>query len=361
MTNVTVNSNNVVTNYDKELFKEYVRGSGFKPFMGTSTSMPICVKEEPGGKKISIPFIHKVTGDGVTGSATLRGNGVQIGNYAQVLTPTYRRQAVEFDKEELDKPNFDMRAYAKPALMNWGMENIRDRIVKALCAVHNGTSYYLWEDASAAQRNSWAVANTDRILYGSATTNNSGVVATDLAKVDSSADTLSRNVIGIAKRIAQESTTPKITPFRVKDAVYESYVMFVGTRAYRDLYNSTTLIGNMENALERAKSNPLWMPGDLMVDNVLVREIPEITTLLTSSSDFATAGNGSIPVEPCFLTGAGALAYALSQRPRTIEDNTHDYGHQPGVAVSMKDDIQKLFNNGIQNGMVTVFVSGVAD
>ena len=360
MANTTVSSGNVVTNYDSQLFREYVRGSGFKPFISTSLTSPVVIKEQRNGQKISIPFVTKLSGNGVSGSSTLRGNGEQIGNYSWELTPTYYRHAVEFDKEELDKPNFDMRAEARPLLMDWGMELVRDQIIQAMAAVYDGTTYANFGDASEAVKDAWSVNNSDRILYGAAKSNYSGDVSVDLAKVDSTNDKLDRDIIGIAKRMAQ-TTSQKIRPWKTKDTVYDQYVMFVGSRAYRDLYNDTTVIGNLQSARERASSNPLFMPGDLMFDNVLVREIPEITSLLTDSAALSSAGNGSIAVEPCFLVGAGALGFALSRRPRTIADNDYDYQFQPGVAVECKHDIRKMFYNDKQNGVVTVFVSGAAD
>lgn len=360
MAYTTVNSGNRVKKYDAELLKEYVRGNAFSPYIGTSVNSPIVMKEDSSGKLVSIPFATKLSGNGVSGSTALRGSEESIGNYAFDLTPTYYRNGVTFTKEELDKPAFDMRSEAKPLLRDWGIELVRDQIIQALCAVHNGSDYNNWADASAAQRNSWLVANSDRVLFGTAKSNYSGVVATDLAKVDSTNDKLDRDIIGIAARMAK-TASPKIRPWRNMDANYEQYVMFVGSRAYRDLYNNTTVVGNLQYAMQRAKDNPLFQPGDLMFDNVLVREVPEITTLLTASADFATAGDSSLPVEPCFLVGAQAIGYGMSRRPSTKEDNTYDYGFQPGVAIEMKHDIRKMHYNNKQHGVVTVFVSGTAD
>lgn len=360
MSNTTTNAANVVTIYDKKLFREYVRGNGFTSYIGSGADMPIVMKIEGGQKVISIPFVTKLSGAGVTGSQTLRGNGEAIGNYAHVLTPTYYRHAVEFDKEELEKPAFNMRSEAKPLLSNWGMELIRDQIIQAFASVSDGTTSANFGDASEALKDSWSVNNEDRILYGAVKSNFSGDVSADLAKVDSSADTLSKEIISKAKRMASQ-TAQKIRPFKVKDTVYDMYVLFVGSRAYRDLYNSTDVKADYQNAMQRAKDNPLFMPGDLMFDNVLVREIPEITTDLTESDALVAAGAAGIPVEPCFLVGAQALGYAVSSRPATREDNTYDYGFQPGVAVEMKHDIDKLMYNDKQHGMVTLFVSGTAD
>lgn len=355
MANTTTSSGNVATRFDADFFREYVRNQRFAMFTGTEMTNPIVIKEERGGKKISIPLLTKLTGAGVSGSATLRGNGEAIGNYSCLLTPTYKRHAVEFDKEELEKPEFDMRSAARPLLMDWAMESARDDMIQALMATDETTN---WSAADATARNAWAVANSDRLLYGSAKSNDSGVVATDLAKVDATNDKLKKSVIGIAKRIAQ-TASPAIRPWRPGPEAYEQFVMFVGTRAYRDLRSD--LNTDYQNAMERGRANPIWQPGDIMIDNVLVREIPEITTLLTDSADFATAGNGSQPVEPCFLVGAQAIGWALSQRPRTIVDDKYDFEFQPGVAVEFKHDIRKLMFNGKQHGVVTVFVDGTAD
>jgi hypothetical protein len=361
MANTQINSGNVVTKFDKSLFREYVRGNGFSGFIGTAATSPIVIKEEKGGKQISIPFVTKLTGSGVSGSQTLRGNGENVGNYADVLTPTYYRHSVEFDKEEAEKPNFDIRAEARPLLMDWGMELVRDQIIDSMSAVDDGSTYANYVDASEAVKDAWLANNSDRVLFGAAKSNNSSNDhSASLANIDSTNDKLSKDILGIAKRMAQ-TTSQKIRPYKVKDTVYENYVMFVGSRAYRDFYNSTEVQGDLQNARERAKSNPLFMPGDLMFDNVLVREIPEITEKLTDNAALSSAGNGSIAVEPCFLVGAQAIGYALSRRPSTIADNTYDYNFQPGVAVEMKHEIRKLMFNNKQHGMVTVYVSGVAD
>ena len=360
MANTTISSGNVATRFDSEFFREYVRAQRFSDITGTGMNMPICIKEERGGKKISIPFVTRLDGNGVTGSSTLRGNGEAIGNYADELTPTYYRHAVEFDKEEAEKPEFDIRSAARPLLMDWGMELTRDQVIQALAAVDNGTTYANFGDASEAVKDAWSVNNSDRILYGTAKSNYSGDVSVDLAKVDATNDKLDLDIVGIAKRMAQ-TADPKIRPWKPGPQNYEQYMMLVGSRAYRDFFNDSTVQSQLQNARERALGNPLFMPGDLMFDNVLIREIPEITTLLTDSAALSTAGNGSQPVEPCFLVGAQAVGWALSRRARTIVDNDYDYNFQPGVAVEMKHHIKKLMFNDKQHGVVTVFVDGTAD
>jgi len=357
MTATTISSGNRAVEYDKKFFREYVRNQTFSDFTGTAITSPIVIKEAENAQ-ISIPLVTRLSGNGVSGSTSLSGNEENIGNYAFVLNPTHYRHAVVIDAEEAEKPNFDIYAAADPLLREWAMDMTREQIIQALCAIEASGTYYKWADASAANRNTYLVANSDRVLFGTAKSNYSGVMATDLAKVDSTNDTLDKGIIGIAKRMAM-TASPAIRPWKSMEANYEQFIMFVGSRAYRDLYSS--LGTELQNARERGQSNPIWQPGDLMIENVLVREVPEITSLLTTSSDFATAGNSSIPVEPCFLVGQQALGWALQKRPKTSEKEDKDYDFVRGLGITMKHDIKKMFYNAKQHGVVTIFVSGAAD
>jgi hypothetical protein len=111
----------------------------------------------------------------------------------------------------------------------------------------------------------------------------------------------------------------------------------------------------------------LFQDGDLIIDGVIIRQIEEISTLITTSSIFAAAGNGSIPVEPGFLCGQQAMGVAWGQEPMPITDMTADYKFRPGVAIEELRGIAKLhFGTGSssaskQQGIVTVYSSGVAD
>lgn len=357
MTATTISSGNRAVEYDKKFFREFVRNHTFSDFAGTSLTMPIVMKEAE-TPQISIPLITRLSGNGVSGSTSLSGNEENIGNYAFVLNATHYRNAVVVDAEEAEKPAFDIYSAADPLLREWAMDLVREQMIQALCAVEASGTYYNWTDASAANRNTWLVANSDRVLFGTAKSNYSGVVATDLAKVDSSNDTLDKGIVGIAKRMAM-TASPAVRPWKSPEANYEQFLMFVGSRSYRDLYSS--LGTELQNARERGQTNPIWQPGDLMIDNVLVREVPEITSLLTTSADFVTAGNGGIPVEPCFLVGQQALGWAIQKRPRTNEKEDKDYGFVRGLGITMKHDIKKMFYNAKQHGVVTVFVSGAAD
>lgn len=365
MANTTVSSDLQVKKYLSDFYREFVRENMFSPYTGTSNNNVVNIKMDK--QQIEIPLVTRLKGNGVSGSQTLRGNGESIGNYGMTLTPTYYRHAVEFTKEEKDKPSFDLMKAARPLLMDWGMELQRDHIIEAMGAVSASGSYLAYGAASAANRNTWAVANSDRILYGSATSNYSGVHATDLAKVDTTADKADGAIISLMKRIAKNAD-PHIRPIRVKGG-YEYFVAFCDSYTFRDI--KADLATSHQNALPRSKDNILFQDGDLHWDGVIIREVPEIgnfidggTVLQTNGdwSSLATAGASTTRVSPIFLCGQQAIGYGMGQRPDIIVDRQYDYGFNPGVAVECKHDIDKAFFNGdVQHGMVTAFVSSAAD
>lgn len=369
MANTTVASELRVKKYLADFFKEFVRGNRFSRYTGTGSNNVVTIKE--GRKQVEIPLVNRLSGTGVTGSATLRGNGENLPTHGYTLTPTYYRNAVEMDREEMEKPNIDLMMAAREGLMDWSMEKIRDHVIEAMGAIHNGTTYYAYGDASAAQRNSWASHNSDRVLYGSSTANFSGVHATDLAKCDATNDEFTYSVAALAKRMAKNAR-PRIRPIKVSEDE-EVFIAFCDSFAFRDFKESLATIH--QNAGPRGNNNPLFRDNDLFYDGVIVREVPEIGDFIDSSygsdwSSLATAGATTSRVSPVFFCGAQALGYGLGQRPRIVVDRDYDYGFQPGVAVELKHDIDKLFfddnssgtsSQHVQHGMVTIFVNAGRD
>jgi hypothetical protein len=371
MATTTTASELVVTKYLSDFFREYIRNNRFSRYTGTSMNNVITIKE--GRKKIEVPLVTRLKGAGVSCNNTLRGNGEAIGNYGHELAPTYYRHAVEFTREELEKPNIDLMRAARPLLMDWAMEKTRDDVIRAMAAMHDGTAYREIATVTEAQADLWAAQNDDRILFGSVKSNASGDHSADLAKIDTTNDKLDADIVSLAKRMAK-TADPHIRPIRTSEDE-EWYVMFADPFAFRDL--KSNLGTSHQNAMPRSRTkNPIWTDGDLVYDGVIIREIPEIDALVTltdgtsSVINLLTGGDTSSRVAPCFLCGAQALGFGLGQRPQIKVDRDYDYGFQPGVAAELKHDIDKLFfdNNPsgtssqhVQHGMVTVYVSAAVD
>ncbi len=372
MANTSVSSELRVTKFLSEFFREYIRNSRFSRYTGTGANNIVTIKEDR--QRIEIPLVTRLKGNGVSGSQTLRGNGEAIGNYGLLLTPTYYRHAVEFDKEEMEKPAIDLMQAARPLLMDWSKELQRDHIIEALGAIYNGTTYANYGAATDAQMNTWLTNNSDRILYGNAKSNTSaGDHSASLANIDTTNDKLDTGIVSLAKRMAQQAD-PHIRPLRATEDE-EAFVMFCDPYAFRDLKADTAIQQAQREGLQRgARFQPLMTGGDLLWDNVIIREIPEFADFVDGSSGtngvwggsatangLNTAGASSSRVGLCVLCGQQAVSYGLGQRPNVIVDREHDYRFQPGVAVEQKHDIQKSFFNDIQHGVVSVFVSAAAD
>lgn len=371
MSNTTTNSALVVKKYLADFFREYVRESRFSKYTGTGANSVITIKE--GRQQIVVPLVTKLSGNGVSGSSTLRGNGEAIGNYGLTLTPSYIRHAVEFDKEEMEKPNIDLMEAARPLLMDWAKERQRDDIIQAFGAIYNGTTYANYGTATAAAMDTWNTNNQDRILYGIAKSNlTAGDHTTSLGTIDTTNDKMTAAMTTLAKRMAQQAS-PHIRPLKVSDDE-EYFIMFHDPYAFRNLKTDSTMTQANREALERGKDNPIFSGGDLLYDGVIHREIPEIADMIDGTSGtngvwgglatgdhLNTSGNSSSRVGVSFLCGQQAVSYGLGQRPDIIVDKDYDYGFQPGVAVELKHDIRKSFFNNVQHGVVTVFSSAARD
>jgi N4-gp56 family major capsid protein len=370
--------------WSSDYLAEYVRESGFLPYMGRKSSSIIMTKYElasENGKTINIPLVTKLTAAGVRGSGVLDGKEEQLGNYNCAVSVDWIRNAVKVPKSTQYKTEIDLLNAGRDMLKLWSSDTLRADMIKYMAGPTVTTSSVPATDivdsdgnvvvtgATAANFNTWCAANQDRILFGSALSNYSATHATGLGAVDSTNDKLTASVVSLAKRMAK-AASPAIRPFRLEDG-REYFVMFAGARSFRDLKNDSVMINANRDARAREgggmNSNPLFQDGDLIFDGVIVRQIEEISTLITTSSTFVAAGASSIPVEPNFLCGQQAMAVAWGQEPTPITDTTGDYKFRPGVAIEELRGIAKLhFATGAssaskQHGIVTVYTSGTGD
>jgi N4-gp56 family major capsid protein len=370
--------------WSTDYLAEYVRESGLLPYMGRKSSSIILTKyelQEEAGKTINFPLITKLGAAGVRGAGILDGNEEQLGNYNMALSVDWVRNAVKVPKSTAYKTEINLLNAARDMLKLWSADTLRADMLKYMAgptvttsnipavAIFDSLGNTVVTAATAANFNTWCAANSDRILFGNATSNYSATHATGLGNVDSTNDKLTVATAQLAKRMAKNAS-PAIRPFRTENG-QEWFVMFCGARAFRDLNNDSTMIAANRDARAREgggmNSNPLFQDGDLLYQGIIFRQIEEISTLITTSATFAAAGAASIPVEPCFLCGQQAMAVGWGQEPNPITDTTGDYRFRPGVAIEELRGIQKChFGTGTsgaskQQGIVTLYVSGVAD
>ena len=360
MTDTTVSMANRVKQWSSKFFAEYIRSNRFKRYMGTSENSIIQVKKDLTKKKgdaITIPLVGALddSAGANDGSTSLVGNEKELPNEGHQIKVKVVRDATVVNVEEEQASPINILKAAKVALKNLCMRYLRTDIIGALGMI-NGK---LYSAASEAEKDAWAGNNSDRVLYGSAVSNHSGDNSADLAKVDGTNDKLTRSVVSLAKRMAQNAVNANgdgIAPYQFGEDE-ETFVMFVPSYAFRDLKEDMASV--LTDAEKRGKQNPLFSgPTSLYWDGVVIREIPEISYL----SGVGTAG---IDVAPCFLCGAQALGVVWAQTTKNTIRKEDDYGFKRGVGFFELRGVDKILwdQDGTPKdwGMVTVFVSGVAD
>ena len=385
--------NNELIKFRRQIISDFLRRSRFDPFMGdTSTSVIVRFADlEANGKELNVPLVNQMTGLGV-GVGTLRGNEEQLDSYGFPIWADWARNAVANNRAVNKESSFDVRSTARNLLRGWARRIVRDDITDSLLSIPtaaiqanrftapgNRVCGVKMSAATTAQKNSWCAANSDRLLFGSKTSNYNSVFATALLNVTTATDAMTAAVGSFAKLMAKESGVnigtgvyngrPKITPWEVEELDEEMYVCFIGDRAFAQLQADATMYQANRDARERegrdpTKTNPIFTGGALMYDGILYKNIPEITTRLLLTG----AGAAAVDVEPYFLCGQAALGYAMGQLPRPTSLEDGDYEFVTGIGIECQYGLAKIAKAPINVtgattgdlvdwGMVTGFVA----
>ena len=356
----TVQANNKLIQFTKEINREFVRANLFSPYMSEDMNAIIRIKNElkSGGEVMNIPFVKRLKAAGV-GSGTLVGAEELIDNYGLRVKVDWARNAVVTNKAEKQRDSADLFGEAKPLLSDWGKSRQRDDLIKALMALPTETlpaaditvNGLLYEAATAGQRDAWQTANADRIQYGALRTNTVATHAGSLATLDTVNDKLTAANLSLLKRVALNAD-PHIKPYKTRDG-YEYYVAFTGTNTFRDLKLDLQTVNKDARPREGdgVSKNPLFQDGDQIYDGVIVRQIPEISQFVTSSwTGLTTAGTTANRVEPVFLCGQQAAAMCWGQMARPTFRKEDDYQFIQGVGVDMCYGTVKMFTKHPMSG-----------
>ena len=350
--------------WDSDFFRDYVRASRYRRYMGTDEASIFQLKEDLTKKKgdsVTFALVNELTGNGVTGNTTLKGNEERLNSRSHRVSVDVLRHVVAVDDWDVQKSVIDLRNAARTQIREWAMKKLRDGITSALGQI-DGTAF---ASAAAGARNTWTANNQDRLLFGTTTANYNATFATACGAIGAS-EQCSPVALSLMKRMAQ-AASPKIKPVMVKETDQEWYVCFIGPRAWRDLTedNPTTNALTLANrdARVRGVDNPLFTGDSLVWDGMILREIPEIAALTDQS------GSAGAALEPVYLCGAQAVGLAWAQRTKSTTD-TDDYEFLHGVGVQEIRGIEKLrFGTAAgadtttpkDHGIVTGFFAAAAD
>ena|SRR5215831_759428 len=382
----TIDTNNKLIQFTRDINREFVRENMFSPYMSEGLTAIIRLRNElkAGGEDMNIPLVTRLQGAGVA-TQTLVGNEERIDNYGMRLRMEWARHAVVTTKAESQKDSADIFGEAKPLLSDWGKELQRDEIIAAFMALPtetlptssggvrvNGIQYDL---ASSTQRNTWQTDNNDRILFGNSTANLvAGNHVSSLASLDGTNDKFTATNLSLLKRIAM-AADPHIRPYRTDDG-YEHFICFAGLNPFRDLKISLETINKDARPREApGLKNPIFQDGDQIYDGVIVRLVPEMSRFVSNVwTSLLTAGAVGTPagytgrVEPVFLCGQQAAVLGWGQMAKPTFRKEDDYGFITGTGIEMAYGVAKMFkkhpNTGTalkQWGVATGFFASSAD
>jgi len=341
MANTAVAAGLTVQQWDDKFFTEYIRANRFKKYMGKDENSIIQMKEDltaKKGKTVTYSLVNSLSGAGVTGSATLVGSEEKMNSRSCTVTVNKIRNAVVVPEIDEQYSAISLRDAGRVVLKDWILRKTKTDIINALGMVggdYAGTIYTIFDAAGGATttaQDTWCAANSDRVLFGAATSNYSATFATALGNVDDSGDLITAARLNLMKALAK-TASPAIRPVTV-NGDEEWYVVFTGTKNFKRLQEDSTIATANRDALQRGKDNPIFTGDSLMYNGMIIREIPEI-------GDCAITGGTSADVQPVFLCGAQALGFAVAQRSKTVTDDT-DYGDKQGCALQEIRGIQKL-------------------
>jgi N4-gp56 family major capsid protein len=346
-TEILSNHNLTVTQWEKDLYEEYIGQLMWKHYMGTSEDAIIQVKEELmrlKGDKIRFGIAGKVIGGHVTGNAKVIGNEGRMEFYDDEITVDNDRQSVKFEDVPMSNQRamFDVLMKGKAGLKIKAREALDDGITVALSNTSEGRVQ-------------------GRYLYGSADSNWNATHASALAAIDNSADKLSVRMLSIAKRKGQiplNGATTKMRPMRVKVGKdYEEWFCFKGhSFAIRDMVDDDAAWKNAQLNIPPGSrdDSPLFKGSTFKGawNGVLIYEYDR---LLLEASTMQVAHN--------LLLGAQACGLAWAQRSKFGEEEA-DVGHDVTYELHEIRGIKKLvFSRASEHdhGVVHVFSAAQAD
>ena len=326
--------------WSSQVMSEYLSHNPFYNFMGADSNALIQTNEEltkQAGDAITVQLRSKLTGAGVKGSTSLKGNEEGLTFHTQKITVDTLRHGVVLNGEMSEKRvAFNLRNQAREALVDWASDKVQADIIAALT------------DTSAGR-------DETRYIYAHTAWDDSH--ATALANVTQEGK-LTTALISKAKRKALLSGERKVRPFQIKskDGKYEEvYVLFAHPYAIRDLLEDEAFKAVNTNS-NVSLEDSVYVHGQKvkgMWDGVMVVECEDMPTL-------EAAGADSADLTHVVLCGAQAACVAWGKKTNYKED-TDDYGHENGFAIDEIRGVEKLIFNGVDHGVVNLFVTALED
>lgn len=350
--------------WDDQFSTEFYQSNPFSAYSGTGENNPIRMKEDFASKRgngISFEFITNLKRGTIFDRQPLRGHEDQLGEYGDKAFWRMRKKGIAMNEVDMDLAAIDLRAAGKANLRTWADEDVKWEIIDRLGDV-GAECNVAFVGSSAADKNAWVAANSDRVLFGASKANYSATFATAIGNVDATDDKLTGDAVSKLKRIAL-TASPRISPIRVESRSNRRfYVAFVHPFVMRDFVKSIQTTEQQVSVIDRNEG--IFLGGDREWDGVIVHEVDDMPI-------YAGLGNGGTDVSPVFLMGQEALGWAIKARYKS-RTQTDDYDTETGLAMIGKWGVKKLCYSasfggidttvlGKQRGLATGFFAAVTD
>lgn len=311
--------------WSKMVYQEALANMYTEKFTGEEGSgMPIIRKVEllnSPGDAINISQLSNLSGSGVTGSSTLKGNEEKLSLNDIVVNPDFVRHAVSFDKRALKRSNTELRQKAYISLSNWLAKKKDNDAWTAM----TGTGSVGFE-ASAIQ-----------VVYGND--------ATSVNTIDS-ADTFDTTAIKKGVTALEANDIPK-----VKIEGDEYYICLIHTYQKYSLQADSSWINAQQNANIRGKDNPLFTGALGTFGGALIyvtTQVPTATNANSPTCNYARA----------VMLGQEAVCVGEEERLEWKEE-IEDYDFERGIGIETSYQYKVMTRNAVVQ-IVTAAVNPIS-
>lgn len=350
-TSYGVNANETVKVWARGIEREFLKKTYFGKFVGTSSNSLIQRKNElqkGPGDRVRCLLRMQLTGAGVTGDGTLKGNEEALTTYHDdLLIDQIRHAVISEGKMSEQRVPFSVREEAMDGLSDWWADKFDTAMMNHLAGYTVANT-----DGSNDDGNNTIVGPTStRRLFTEA----GATVDEDL---DSTGDEMTLTKIDHAVELAK-TATPLIRPVSVNGGQY--YVLFLHPYQVTSLRTSTDTgqwLDIQKAAMQGGDvtSNPIFSGALGMYNGVVLHESTRVPQGVTSG------GVADTDVRRAIFCGAQSAVCAYGRKNRSSNfswyEELDDYGNKLGVSAGSIFGIKKCIYNSTD--FATIVISSYA-
>ena len=360
LTNFSLLTNEQKTLWSKDLWRNARNHSFINKFLGKGPNSIVQhitdLKKSEKGARAVITLLADLTGDGIAGDRTLKGNEEGMQTFDQVIRIDQIRNATKHEGRMADQKSVvEFRGNARDALSYW----LADRIDQMAFLTMSGVSYT--KSNKGVNRVGSDLLNlefaadvtaptTNRRLRWDGT--NKKLVSNAATSAVTTADLPAWNTFVQLKAYAKDRYLRGVTG----DGGEETFHAFLTPQAMAKLKMDPDYMANLRYSHTPDKNDALFTGATVKVDGIYLHEFRHVYNTAAAVSGVGKWGAGS-DVDGCqiLFCGAQALGMADIGAPEWQEEGD-DYENQQAIAVGkILGFLKPKFGNIYENGSVEDF------